>query len=363
MLAEIRGEFGLSYGGAAALLATYDAGYAVTLIAGGYVATAIGRRVAIVASGLLLGGTAIASAWAAGSLPLFLLYRFVAGFAFSLYFTSGFSLIGEVFLPNERGRAYGLHTVGSATGRAYGAALVGAVAALAGWRVAFTSYGLLALALGIGFWFTTRGVEDRPPGDRRPPLRLLEILRRPSFQAASLLNALLFTNFFVASSFLPVYLREVKGLELGETTFLFTLINLVAFVANPGLGWLSDRWKRLHIAYLIFACNIVLLLLLPVVPPGWPLLVFGICFGFFLTANVGVIAAYLMEAHPQHRQAVALGLFNTSAVLSGIVVNTLLGSVADLFGLPALFNALALYVALGMGAGLFIVRRVSLVPA
>ncbi|QZY28860.1 MFS transporter [Nocardioides coralli] len=198
----------------------YALTFGLTLVAGGRLGDALGRRRMMVI-GLVGFIAASAVAGFAPTAGTVVVARLVQGAFAGLLTPQSSGLIQQLFQREERGRAFGFFgftvSVAAATGPLIGGAIIGLVGTENGWRWLFllnVPLGLVALAL---VW---RLVPQRPPGaDERDP--------RIDLTGALLLGALVLS-----------VLYPLVNLEGGAGG------SLVLVAAAPLLAWLFVRWER-----------------------------------------------------------------------------------------------------------------------
>ncbi|MFB6304573.1 MAG: MFS transporter [Haloferacaceae archaeon] len=169
----------------------------------------------------------------------------VFGASFGVYDPADRALLSDLF-EEKRGRAFGLHFVGSDLAGVVAAGT--AVVAVSAWRVAFLPSLLLLLPVVVLFYRWNRepmrvGWVDLEV--RETLARLLGTARLRWILAAYVLFI------FVASgvtSFLPTFLIEVHGASFAVASGVFAAMYVVGVVMRPLSGWLADRFPRQLVA-------------------------------------------------------------------------------------------------------------------
>lgn len=283
----------------------YALAFGMTLVAGGRLGDAHGRR-RLMTIGLV--GFVVSSA-AAGLAPdagWIIVARLAQGASAGLLTPQNSGLIQQLFRGEERGRAFGMFgftvAIASATGPLIGGALIGLLGEEAGWRSLFlvnVPIGLVALVLirrmvpdneestaprdprvdvvgavllglavlavlyplvslegGAGLplvllvafpplaWAFVRW-EARTVREGRPPLLELSLLRRlPGYSDGLLVGTLYFTGFTGIFLVLSVHLQEGEGFSPLAAALLLTPFAVGSAVTSPLAGRLVGRLGR-----------------------------------------------------------------------------------------------------------------------
>jgi MHS family proline/betaine transporter-like MFS transporter len=264
----------------------------------GHVGDRVGRRSALAASVLLMGGATVLI----GLLPtygqvghlapvLLLVCRLAQGFSLGGEFTGATSFITEYAPENRRGFWASLSPSASLLAYIGGALVVLAVASSLpesaynswGWRIPFWVAGPLAAA---GLYLRLR-IEETPAfralesdeGVDRAPIReaVSGYLRQIALLVGiATLNAV---AFYIAAGYFVTYLTETVGLDR-MTAFLSNSAALMVYVLlAPLFGFIGDRFGRRPM--LFAGCVGMILLSVP---------------GFLLAGSGGLLAATLGQA-------------------------------------------------------------------
>ncbi len=216
------------------------------------------------------------------------------------------------------------------------------------WQLAFVGWGVS----GILFW-RLHNIEAKP----RPPdadnwsrlwPRLLRVfpylawlvLGRVAMQAA-------------LTTFLPIYMRDVRGLSLGLAAASLTLLEAAGFVGALISGSLSDRLGRHRmLTGLLLASPLLLLAFLFV--PSWMLIPLLIALGLTAISLQPVILALVQDLFPDNR-ALANGSYMAMSFALRAVGIWTIGLTADAWGLTAAF-------VLSAGVGLLALPSIRFIP-
>ena len=166
-------DHGFSAAGAGAVILAYGAGTLLSLLLGGLLTDALGRRRTILLSLFLAGGIAVILGFVEETIP-FVSLLMAYGFVSDLYRPAVASVIGDLLRPERRAQGYAALRTAVNLGWAVGLSLGGILADL-GPRILFLGDGATTLAFGF---IVLAGVpETRAAGAPSTPLRPSDLLR------------------------------------------------------------------------------------------------------------------------------------------------------------------------------------------
>ncbi|MDB5702187.1 MAG: transporter permease [Sphingomonadales bacterium] len=255
----IQKEFGFSVITMGWIFSTFQIGYALFQIPGGWLGDRIGPRRAL--TGVVVWWsmfTALTTGmWSAGSM---IVCRFLFGCGEAGAFPNATRSLSRWMLPSERGFAQGLTHAGARLGGALTPVLVVWLMIHLGWRGPFLIFAVVGL-IWAAFWFyyyrdsprehsganeaeRTMIAEALGPqassGDRMPvPWR--QLLANPQLW---LISAMYFCYAYSINIFLtwfPKYLTDVRDFNILEMGFFASLPLMAGVVGDVAGGWISDR--------------------------------------------------------------------------------------------------------------------------
>jgi MFS family permease len=147
------------------------------------------------------------------------------------------------------------------------------------------------------------------------------------------------------TTYVPLYLQNIRHLDASTISFLFTLL-LIGSVLGPLLGGrLSDRLGRRRMLMFFYGASaLTTLLFLYVAAPGMPVWLIPLSLllmGFAVYAESPLLQAYLADtASPEMRDS-AFGLYFAVAFGIGSAWGALVGWLIDRFGFTAAFCVIA----------------------
>lgn len=335
MVDELMRDFAIGGTTLATLSAAYFYAYAAVQVPAGVLLDRFGPRLLLAGGAAVAAGGGLAFA-AAGSLAAGTAGRALIGLGVGFGYVSTLKLAAAWFPPSRFGLVAGLTLTAGTLGAVGGQVPLAAVVELAGWRATMLAMALAGFALAALMVLLLR---DRPSG--APPPRaatagMLRGLREVAgwpvtwllAAAAGLIAAPVLT--FAGLWGVP-YLQQVDGLSRVQASLLTSGV-LVAWAAGgPASGWLSDRLGRRR-PVLVGSGLLLALLWVPLVLPGMPLGTRAACFVGAGLAAGGMIAAFAAarDRFGEGLAGSALGVVNSSVLLCGAAMQTLVGLLLDL---------------------------------
>src|SRR6202045_1335017 len=243
------------------IFASFRWGYAFFQIPGGWFGDRIGGRRAL---SLVVGWWSIFSSltafsWNAVSMGL---CRFFFGMGEAGAFPIATRSLSRWMLPSERGHAQGVTHAGSRLGAAFTRPLAVFLIAAYGWRSPFFAFGGLGL-LWAALWFSYyrdspehhRGVNAQerelihsatggPRSKVGASVPWRKILSSPTLWALCLMYACYQYGLVVYLDWFPTYLKESRGLTLGQMGVYSSLPLFAGVAGDLAGGWLTDLLLR-----------------------------------------------------------------------------------------------------------------------
>ncbi len=285
------------------------------------------------------------------------------GASASIYHPTGLALISRRFA--RQGQALGWHGVGGSLGVALGplAASLLLLRLPPSYVIALLSS---PVVLGI-LLLLIADPREAPPSANHEAAAPLALLRDPSFLLILLVYMGAGAAYWGALTFLPVFLDsegtlgslEVAGLSLAPSKVLFP--TLLAMGAGGQLlsGHLSDR-SRPELSLTLLSWGEAATLAVLVVVRAWALVPVALALGFLLFALEPLQNILIVQRVPSSRRGLAYGLAFLSVFgIGGIIGAPLAGYLATAVGYPAIFPAMAPFMALSGLASFALLRRGS----
>jgi MFS family permease len=292
--------------------------------------------------------------------------KILQGLGFGGEWATGAILIAEIAAPRYRGRLLGFIASAWAVGWALAVVAYTVIFSLVGadsWRYLF----LLGAVPGLLLIFVRRKVkestvftETRKARGARGPNPLVQLFRRDLLRTTAL--ALLVGvgaqgGYFAVFTWLPSYLRTVRGLTVVGTGAYLAVIIAGFFVGYVAAGYLHD-WLGRRRTFVLFAlCGIVCIVGYTLIPAGANglLLVLGLPLGIAASGILSGTGVFFSELFPSRCRGAGVGLAHNCGRGIAAFFPVLVGALSSVLGLGA---------AIGLGAAgyLLVIIAVLLLP-
>ena len=344
MLAVIKDDLGLS-GTQFGFLATSQrvTSGATTMVAG-YLGDRFANR-----SGLMLMlslGIMGVSYYLLGSAPSYWLLfavMLLVGIGPSLYHPPAIASLSRKF-PDKRGFAISLHGTGGSIGEVVGPVLTGGL--ISGtylvafhWRDVLHLSVFPALFFAVAVYLMMRNIPAAAADAgslREYGSSLATLLRRRAMLSLVLVTALRSSGQSAVMGFLPVYLLEDLKYEKVEIGLFMSGAQVTGIVAQPLMGYLSDRFGR---KIVLVPCTLamgLLIISLRFAEPGLQLVIVVLVMGAFLYSLHTIFIAGAMDVAQGQAQSTVVSLIY-GASFFGAFSPWVAGWVADQRGNSASF--------------------------
>ncbi|MFE9599481.1 MFS transporter [Streptomyces hokutonensis] len=277
-----------------------------------------------------------------------LVFRALQGLGFGGEWAVGAILVAEYASAKHRGRTLGAVQSSWAVGWALAAVVYTLVFSFLGndlaWRVMFWTGALPALLV---LWIRRR-VHDAPeatavreqnaqkgsfaaifkPGTTEAP----GLLRTTVF--AGLLSTGVQGGYYTLATWVPTYLKTERGLSVVGTGGYLTFLISGAFLGYLTGGYLTDALGRRRNIWLFALLSAICILVYTHIPNGANtlLLVLGFPLGFCMSAIFSGFGSYLSELYPTALRGTGQGFTYNTGRAVGAVFPTLVGFLADSWG-------------------------------
>ncbi len=297
----------------------------------------------------------VASIGFANSYASLLFWGFWLGLAGSS-FAVGIPFVARWFPAARQGLAlgvYGMGNIGTAIANFAGPRLSFSY----GWPWAFWAF-LPALAIMAAlFWAFGREAPGAGAPARSLFDRLIVLRRHPLAWTFSFFYFITFGGFVAMSIYLPTYLVDMFGLDRADAGARAAGFVVVATIARPVGGYLSDRWGASKILNAVF---LGVALLAGALAANAEMVVNTIAFlgaAFALGLGNGAVFKLVPEFFPRETGAVT-GLVGAAGGIGGFFPPLVMGFFRDTLGFYAPgFALLSLFSLGGLAANWLIVRK------
>ena len=278
--------------------------------------------------------------------------RVVQAIAMVATFPLGIAYIGDIVETRDRGAAIGLYTAAMGSGFAVGPLLGSWVASVSGYPSAYLTGAVIAVA-GAVFGAVRLLRKKVRPGEANLAQRLVDLpalaalIRQPAMVMACVANiAMTLSMTGAIFTYFPVYARGV-GISTVTIGTLFAWRSIASASGRVPMGPLSARLPaHWTIAAVLVVEAAIDLAISRTTSPAWLtalLILEGIGFGVFLVSGQSAVAT---AADTSHRGA-AVGLFWMAGSFGDLFGPIALGLIAQTMGLVAVFETVAIAVAMG----------------
>jgi MFS family permease len=279
-----------------------------------------------------------------------LVLRSLQGLGFGGEWAVGAALVGEMIRPQLRGRAVG--TVQSGWALGWGAAAVlyafffSVLPAGLAWRALFWTGilpALLILYVRRRVPEPARNAIGRVPA--RPDRGFLEIFGPRLLRTtllASLMAAGMQGGYYAITTWLPTYLKTVRGLSVLDTGAYLVVIVAGSFAGYLAAAWLSDRLGR-RPGFIVFAVGSLLIAVTYTFAPigDAAMLFLGFPLGFFVSGNFSGVGAFFAELFPGPVRGSGMGFAYSFGRGIGALFPALVGFLSARFSLGVAIGGFA----------------------
>ncbi|MFI6156321.1 MFS transporter [Kitasatospora sp. NPDC051170] len=237
LLPEIAGDYGVSIP-SAGLLVT---GYAIGVVVGAPLMTALGTRISrkrmlMILMGLFTAGNLLSAA--APTMGVMLAGRIVASLAHGAFFGIGSVVAADLVAPDRKAGAIATMFTGLTVANIVGVPLGTFIGQAVGWRTTFT----VVAALGVvGLLGIARLVPTLPSPESANLRGELKAFRNPQVLLAMAMTVLGFGGVFAAITYIAPMMTRVAGYSDGAVTWLLVLFGVGMFLGNLLGGRFADR--------------------------------------------------------------------------------------------------------------------------
>lgn len=246
-------------------------------------------------------------------------------------FAVGVPFVSRYYPSERQGFALGVYGAGN-IGTAIAARLAPQIAAAWGRPAVFDVFAAMIVAMALIFWLLARDA-PAPASAPRPSLaNSMAVLQ--SERLAWLFSLFYFVTFggFVAFSlYLPkllIDLYKITPIDAGNRVLVFVVL---ATLARPTGGWLSDRWGAARMLQAVFLMVALMALILTVTTALIPLTIACLVSSVFLGLGSGAVFKLVPE-HFAGRTGTVTGIVGAAGGLGGFFPPLILGAVRQAFG-------------------------------
>jgi FSR family fosmidomycin resistance protein-like MFS transporter len=356
LLPLIRDSFGLSYAQSGLLVSGFSVSQGLSQAPIGAVADRVGSR-AVVTVGLIATGAVCFLIGLADDFAVLLALLILLGLVAGTYHAPAAALLAQVFTPDRRGGALGMHTLGGnfsflATPLVAG----GLTAATLTWRTPYLAFALAPIVAGLLLMFVLPATTERSRGGNSLQM-FREVAGVFRIVGPLLSAAVAFQMVYAAiTAFMALYLVDARGFDVPTAAVIVATPYLAGMLGSPLGGALSDRIGRRPVIIGTLVATGPLLLLLTTAPTILLIPVMALL-GLAGSMRMPVIEGLLLDKAPAERRATTLGAYYLAAQELGGFAAPAVGAVAGAVGIGQAFGVIGAVAAAGSVALLAFQRK------
>ncbi|MFI6928264.1 MFS transporter [Nonomuraea spiralis] len=240
-------------------------------------------------------------------------------------FAVGVPFVNAWFPPNRRGLAVGIFGAGMG-GTAISALTTVPLVRAAGPAVPFVITAVVLAAYAVVAWLVLRDAPGRAVVVQPLGTRLAAALRLPITWQACVLYAVAFGGYVAFSVYLPAYLQTGYGLEQADAANRMAGFVVLAVLARPLGGWLSDRVGPVPVLTGVFVVTAVTAGVQALTPGLMPVgTIAFLTMAAALGAGSGATFALVAQVAPADKVGTVTGLVGAAGGLGGFVPPLVMG--------------------------------------
>jgi MFS family permease len=302
----------------------------------------LGRRTLLLAGASVFALTPFFYPLAATVAGLIIL-RFIHGNATAIFGPTASATISDISAANERGVRLGLYASVQGIGQTLGPLLGGFLITWQGFSTPFVMSGVIG-TIGLLLLFLFRiGSDNR---ERKNIVKNLlqgwrEVAGNRGIMITSVAVAAQMFAVGAYNAFLPLFAKDVVGLDAGKIGIIFGIQTTTTLLARPLMGKFSDRIGRKPLILAALLWCALLIALLPHLQRFELLLIFGSAWGLGSAVVSSVASAFITDLAKRAHYGTAHGAFGTIFDIGEAAGPIIGGLLVASFGYVWMFAAMA----------------------
>jgi MFS transporter, FSR family, fosmidomycin resistance protein len=148
-------------------------------------------------------------------------------------------------------------------------------------------------------------------------------------------------------SFFSLYLVDVQHLSATAGSMWVTVIRFGGLFGNIIGGWLTDKWGRRNMIFLILVAVGPVVFLMTRLPFGIGLMIVMILFGWLMTMRETTTQTILMDNSPPNLRATIVGIYFSFGQQGSSIIQPIAGNFMDNIGIVDVYAFMA-FVSIGL---------------
>ena len=260
----------------------------------------------------------------------------------TIYHPASYSYTTKLFKPQDRSKALGLHGAGGTLGHAMGPLAVSLLIGVLAWQWRQV-YLVLAVPMIIGIVMVLFIEEETPEEKKLNDVKPEEEGDSEKFLTASLVMFLVYSALrsmggSMISSFLVLYLQDIRGMDLALASFVSSATTLTGLIAAPIGGYMAARYGDKRWLQVALLAAFTLLALSLNIPSNTAFTALYVAYGFTNTLGMAPRSAIMAKLTPRRQRGLGYALFFLPGSIVGAIAPVVAGYLAGLIGFGNVFN-------------------------
>ncbi|WP_245527547.1 MFS transporter [Methanosalsum zhilinae] len=280
----------------------------------GLLSDRFGRRPMII-SGMLIFTAGVFMLGISSTFVSLLAARAISGIGAAIFFTTSFTMVGDLYRLRERGHAMGILAIATGFGTVLGYSMGGLLGDLYGWRFVFIWFSALTLLVAISFLLLKETGYCTEGGYCYRDMIYLsfDVFRIKSVVLVTLI-AMMCNMASIGSSYVLPFYAQDAGMSVAVTGLIFIPFAIVSSAGASACGKCSDivgRRRPLIVVTTIAGLALVIFSWLPVNAPAMAVnfALVGLCFGPVVTLTSTILVDHVVR-EDSHILGTSMGTFN-----------------------------------------------------
>lgn len=274
----------------------------------------------------------------------------ILGVFAGFYHPSSISALTTHFPANQRGKVVNLHMLGGGFGFAIGPLIGAVIASRLNWHFAYLFLGLPALVAAVLAFTRLKLTPVKLSRDlsasqaKGQKIGVWQVFK-PAIGVIAISVVMQLIS-IPLMSFVSLFLVDVHHLSDTAGSMWVTIIRFGGLAGNIIGGWLTDKWGRRNMIFLILVMLGPVILLITKLPFGFGLGAILILFGWLMTMRETTTQTILMDNSPPELRATIVGIYFSIGQQGSSIIQPVAGNYMDTIGILDVFSFMA-YLSVG----------------